>query len=52
MPRTSWLPASEAMPDVLSLNQLVAERVREHPDLQILAIPDKNFVVRLSVALH
>ncbi|KAN0090779.1 hypothetical protein V8E55_004345 [Tylopilus felleus] len=31
------------MPDILSLNQLIAERVREHPDLQILAIPDKNF---------
>ncbi|KAF8549988.1 L-aminoadipate-semialdehyde dehydrogenase [Imleria badia] len=30
------------MPDVLSLNQLIAERVRDHPDLQILAIPDKN----------
>lgn len=36
------------MPDILSLNQLIAERVREHPDLQILAIPDKNFNVRLS----
>jgi acyl-CoA synthetase (AMP-forming)/AMP-acid ligase II len=31
------------MPDILSLNQLIAERVREYPDLQILAIPDKNF---------
>ncbi|KAG6378293.1 hypothetical protein JVT61DRAFT_14008 [Boletus reticuloceps] len=31
------------MDKVLSLNQLIADRVREHPDLQILAIPDKNF---------
>ncbi|KAF8441638.1 L-aminoadipate-semialdehyde dehydrogenase [Boletus edulis BED1] len=31
------------MPDILSLNQLIADRVRKHPDLQILAIPDKNF---------
>ena len=36
------------MPDILSLNQLIADRVREHPNLQILGIPDKNFNVRLS----
>ncbi|KAG8213592.1 L-aminoadipate-semialdehyde dehydrogenase [Butyriboletus roseoflavus] len=31
------------MPDILSLNQLIADRVRDHPNLQILGIPDKNF---------
>lgn len=35
------------MQDILSLNQLLVERVREHPDLQVLGIPDKNLNVRL-----
>ncbi|KAG9316268.1 hypothetical protein JVU11DRAFT_2297 [Chiua virens] len=30
------------MPEIQSLNQLISHRVRECPDLQLLAVPDKN----------
>ncbi|KIJ67974.1 hypothetical protein HYDPIDRAFT_83419 [Hydnomerulius pinastri MD-312] len=33
------------MPELYSLNHLIAERVREYPDLHILGIPDKDFNV-------
>ena len=35
------------MADILSLNQLISQRAHENPDLHILAIPDKDFNVRL-----
>lgn len=35
--------------EILSLNQLIADRAREHPDLQVLGIPDKNFNVGLHI---
>jgi acyl-CoA synthetase (AMP-forming)/AMP-acid ligase II len=35
------------MSELYSLNHLIAKRVREYPDLQILGIPDKEFNVRL-----
>ncbi|KAH7929842.1 putative aminoadipate reductase [Leucogyrophana mollusca] len=31
------------MSTIYSVNQLIAERTREYPDLEILGIPDKNF---------
>ncbi|KAH0827398.1 hypothetical protein J3R83DRAFT_4053 [Lanmaoa asiatica] len=40
------------MSGILSLNQLIADRVREHPDLQILGIPDKNFTPASLLANH
>ena len=39
------------MTDLLSLNQLIARRAREDPDLHILAIPDKDFNVRLQFSI-
>ena len=33
------------MPMLYSFNQLIAQRTREYPDLEILGIPDKNFNV-------
>lgn len=38
-------PLQGAMSMIYSVNQLIAERTREYPDLEILGIPDKNFNV-------